>query len=141
MPGTREQSPIGWKVGLLPLACCVLLAAIGYLPTQSFGDSGATRAMFVAQFLVVLIVYASFFPAMRRMVEADANRRFLIALKAGMIRLFVTVPAAAIIALQAELDTSVFLIWVAITYVVLIKAETIALVLWSRHLDNLQRQP
>lgn len=131
---------MGWKVGILPLVCCLILAAIGYLPTQSYGDSDATRAMLIAQFMVVLIVYASLFPAMRRMIEADANRRFLIALKAGVIRLILTVPVAAIIALRVELNTTVFLIWVAITYVVLIKAETIALVLWSRHLDNLQRQ-
>jgi hypothetical protein len=124
------------RLFLLPLGGGCLLAMAGYFPTRSLGGQVGVEAMVVAQAVVMAVVYATLVPAMRRMVGADAQGRFRIALKASVIRFLLTVFLASVVAWRGDVDPTAFLVWVGITYVVMIKVETWALIHWSKRLES-----
>lgn len=132
--GDRARPP--GRLWLMPLAGWLLTAAAGYYPTRSLGGRNGLEAMFAAQALVVAIVYVTLLPAMRKMVGASPAEKLRVALKAGTIRLLVTLPVIAAVAWRGVFEPAAFLIWVAITYVVLIQVETLTLVYWNRRLEN-----
>ncbi len=86
--------------------------------------------MFAAQGLVLGVVYVTMAGTVRRVTEAPAEQRLPLALRAGVIRFLLTLLVAAVIAWRAGLAQTPFLVWVAISYVVIINAETILLVRW-----------
>ena len=136
MRAAGEMSRIARRLLLLPLAAWVVIAAGGYLPTRSVGGWRAVQAMIVAQAVVVTIVYATLLPAMRRMGRTDAPGRFRLALKAGAVRLIVTLAVISLLAWLGGVDAVAFLIWVAIAYVVMIQVETVTLMWWNKRLEN-----
>lgn len=108
---------------------------IGYWPTRvSAGGEGAA-AMLSAVTLVLVVVYATLVPAMWRMGKAEARRRFQIALGAGVIRFLATAAATGLIVWRGLDSPAVFLIWVAIAYVLLIGVETWTLISWTKRLE------
>lgn len=130
----KVRTPLGllW----VPLAAWVLIAVIGYRPTRTLAGWSGLAAMFVAQALVMAVVYATMVPTMRRMRGADAAGRVRLALKAGAIRLILTVALAAMVAWFAVVESVAFLVWVGISYVLMVQLETLTLVYWSRHLEH-----
>ena len=119
-----------------PLAAWAVLAGAGYLPARSLRGRSGIEAMLAGQAVVVFIVYATLVPAMRRMAGADAAGRLRAVLKAGAMRLILTLPVIAVIVWLGSVDPVAFLVWVAIAYVVTTKIETLALVSWNRRLEN-----
>jgi hypothetical protein len=125
-----------WRLLALPAAGGLGLVVMGYFPTSSIAGRTGLGAMLAAQAVVVALVYATVVPALRRMVGADVKRRFRIALQAGVIRFLATVLVAAAVGWYAKLNTDVFLVWLAIAYVVMIKIETWVLIHWSKRLEG-----
>jgi len=124
------------KSMLWPLAGWLILVLLGYWPTQSLTGGRGIEAMLAAQAMVVVVVYVTLIPAMRQMSRADSKTRFQIAFKAIAQRFLLTLLIAAAIAWKGNLDTTAFLIWVSITYVIMIKIETVILIRWSRSFEN-----
>jgi len=121
---------------LLPLAGWVLVAGLGAWPTWEWFGSEGLQAMAIAQVIVVVVTYGTLVPAMRRMPEVDTPARLVLAMKAGVWRLGLTVLLSAAMAWLWPIETKVFLVWVAIAYLVLISFETSALVLWAKKLES-----
>jgi len=119
-----------------PLVAWILLAVVGYMPTRTLGGDGAVRAMLTAQAAVVVVVYGTLAWAMVRMSQAGPSNRYLIAMKAGSIRFVLTLIIGAIIGWRGGIDRTVFLVWVAVAYVVMIMVETLTLISWSRRLES-----
>lgn len=121
----------------LPLAIAwAALAAIGYYPTLRWAGDGGLRAMFAGQSLVIAVTFITTMVAMRRMVGRDAVGRYRVVLGAGAARLCATIGAAVALALNGPASRGAFLVWVAISYVVMIKVETLALIRWSNRLGS-----
>ena len=136
MRSRRGLGQTARRLLLLPGAGWAVLAAAGYAPTRSLAGGTGIEAMFTAQALIVAVVYVTLVPTMRQMVSGDAARRFRLALKAGMIRLIITVPLVAITAWRGGVEPAAFLIWAAIAYALMIQLETMTLVYWSRRLED-----
>ena len=121
----------------LPAAASLLLGVLGYFPTGRLAGEAGIRSMLIAQGLVLGAVYATMFRAMKRMAAAaDAPARFKAAFRAGVERFMLTLAVAAAIAWRSKTSSNAFLIWVAISYVIMIKVETLLLIQWSRKLEN-----
>lgn len=120
----------------LPVLAAGLLAAAGYWPTQRLAGPEGVRSMLAAVTIVLAVVYATLLPAMRKMAVVEPAARFKLALKAGAQRFILTLAVAGAIALTGALPLTGFLVWVALAYVVMIKAETAALLWWMRRLEN-----
>lgn len=133
--GRQRQRRVG-RLALIPLAASLILAALGFVPTQRLAGEGGTRALWLALALVTVIVYATLLPAMRMMRSRPAAGRFNVALGASVARMFLTVPLAALLAWQRVAEPRPFLVWVAIGYVVMIKVETLTLIRWSKELET-----
>lgn len=129
--GLDRRWPAAW-----PLVGCVILAAAGYYPTAVLAGQRGLRAMAVAQVVVLAVVYATLVPAMRRLAMATPERRLQVALSAAVVRFVATVFIAAAVAWRGIVDPAVFLIWVGIAYVVMIKIETLSLIAWMRVLEK-----
>lgn len=134
--GNRQPSRRVGRLALIPLAASLFLAVVGFVPTQRIAGEGGTRALWLALALVTVIVYATLLPAMRMMRGRPAAGRFNVALGASVARMFLTVPLAALMAWQRVAEPRPFLVWVAIGYVVMIKAETLTLIRWSKDLET-----
>ena len=139
MPMADGAARTSRRLTILPLAVWLLLVVIGYFPTQSLGGRRGVEAMIIAQAVVVGIVYVTLIPAMRQMVIAERAQRFQIALKAGAIRFILTLLVVVVVAWGGTLNKTVFLMWVAIAYIVMIKVETLSLIHWSKRLESQQQ--
>ncbi len=111
----------------LPLVATVALAVAGCYPTWRVGGRAGLEAMFAGQLLVLFVVYATLLPARRRMSLNDAVGRLQTGLKVGAIRLVLTAAAMVVIAWCRWAEPKVFLTWVAIAYLAMVKIETIVL--------------
>jgi len=92
--------------------------------------------MVAAQLVVVAVVYGTMMPSLRRMSARDGPGRLRLGLKVGGIRFLLTAAIGAVIAWRGVVQPTVFLIWLAISYVVLIKMETLVLIQWAGKLDR-----
>lgn len=136
MPAAGEMARVSRPMLLVPLTVWVIMVSVGYWPTRSVAGAGGVYAMLAAQAMVVIIVYATLVPAMRRMAIADAPGRLQAALKAGTVRLILTLVATGVIVWRAGIDRATFLIWTAIAYVVMVNVETLVLVYWNKRIEN-----
>ncbi|MBI4580819.1 MAG: hypothetical protein HY718_14015 [Planctomycetes bacterium] len=116
----------------VPLVASLLLVIIGWWPTQARGGPPAIEAMLLAQAVLLGVVYATVLPALRRMLSAGPTERLKLALRAAAQRFVLTLAAAGGAAAAGWVDRQAFLVWIGIGYVVLILAETAALVRWMR---------
>lgn len=133
-PGDATWMPR--RLLLLPLAAGVVLAAAGSYPTWVLKGEAGLKAMLAAEILVIAVVYVTLVPVMRRMTAAEPVERLRLAIKAGVVRMIGTLAVAGAVAWRGRLDTAAFLLWVAMAYVILVKAETLALYYWNRRLES-----
>ena len=130
---SRPQPDMLWFPAVLTGA----MGLVGWVPTQRLGGPAAVQAMEAALVMVLVVVYATSLRAWRRMQSsADAPQRFKAAFRAGMERFIATLVLAGAVAWRTKIDARAFLVWVAISYVVMIKIETLILIRWSRRLEN-----
>lgn len=120
----------------LPLVGWAVLAAVGYYPTALRGGRAALTAMVAAQAVVVVIVYVTLLLAMGGMVGVGPPERLKLAFKAATVRFVLTLAVVGAVAWRGPLSAPAFLVWAAISYVVMIKVETIALIGWIRILER-----
>jgi hypothetical protein len=116
-----------------------VLVLAGYLPTRALGGRAGVAAMATGQAVVAIVVLATLARALRGMRAADGAGRFRIALKIAGIRFAATVVLAGAIAWYEVVEPAAFLIWVGVSYVVLINVETLVLVHWTKRLEKTQR--
>ena len=130
----RVRLPWAWLA--LPLAGWGVLVLIGYWPTRVCGESRGIAAMLTAQVLVVATVYVTLIPAMVKMAGTDAPGRLNAGLKAATLRFLFTLGLMGLVLWRGDVERPIFLVWVAIAYVVMIKCETLVLVRWARLLER-----
>ena len=94
--------------------------------------------MLAGQGLVLLVVCATLAAAIRRIENLPSQKRLAAALRVGVIRFLITLVAAILVVLRAVLNARVFLVWVAITYVVIMNLESILLARW---MGTLEKEP
>ncbi len=121
---------------LWPAAAWAVMAAAGYLPTRWLCGDGGVEAMLAAQGVVGAIVYVTLLPTARRMAAADTAGRLRLGLRASAFRLIATMAVIGAIVLREMVKPAPFLVWAAISYVVMIKVETLVLILWNRRLEK-----
>lgn len=114
-----------------------LLMATGYWPTQIMADAYGIRSMVAAQVLVACAVYLTMVPVLRRMVIKDAAERLQLVLWAAVVRFFVTLVLTGLVLWWGGVDAKVFLIWLAISYLVMLMVETLILVCRIKQLSVL----
>ena len=124
------------RLCLWPLWTTLAMIAIGYWPTAKLVGNEKLDALWAAIALVWLIVSVTLRSGLKRMATAPQTERLKIGMAVGVVRMFATIPIAAVIGFRKLVDPQVFLIWVAISYVVMIKVETIALLRWDKLLEK-----
>jgi len=92
--------------------------------------------MWLALGVVWLVILVTMRVGLTRMASAPQTERLKIGMAVGVVRMFATVSIAAVIGFRQLVDPQVFLIWVALSYVVMIKVETIALLRWDKLLEK-----
>lgn len=124
------------EVLLTPLSASLLMCLVGWRPTQVWAGEGAIKSLILAQALLLTVLYATLLPIMRRMASADSLQRLQLAFRAAGQRFILTLLAAGSVAWTRPADRRVFLVWIAVGYVTLTLAETIALVRWMKRTEN-----
>jgi len=117
---------------LLPVVLWAVLLAAGYWPTQAHGGRDAVRAMLIGQAVVVGVVYATLISTLSRIARAEPHQHLRLSFQVAAWRFILTLAAAALALWRGLESAPVFLIWLAITYVVLVQVETLALVAWMK---------
>jgi hypothetical protein len=125
---TRSPSSL-W----LPLAAAAALSAVGYYPTRHLCSDAGTKAMAAAILVVAGSVCVTLAAALRRLATSDPAARMKASLKAAVVRMMLTIGVAGLVAWKAWVEPAPFLVWVAISYVLLIKVETLVLLRQARH--------
>ena len=121
---------------LVPLVMTLVMLAIGWQTTQTRGGRRVVEAMILAQGVLLLVVYSSLLPILRKLATADGNTRLKLAMRAGVQRFLMTLVAVGIIIARDWAERRPFLIWIGIGYIVMTLAETIALSRWLQHTEN-----
>ncbi len=122
---------------VLPVVVAGLLLAAGYWPTRIMAETDGLRSMIAAQVLVVFTVYLTMVPALRWMARKDAAGRFQLVLRAAVVRFLVTLALTGVVLWWGGFDAEVFLIWLAISYLVMLLVETLILVCRLKQLSVL----
>lgn len=117
---------------LAPLLVAGAALAIGWEITRSRAGEPGLRAMLAGAGLVLGVVYVTLVPVVRKMAVAEPSARLTMAMRAAGQRFVLTLLLAGIVSWRSGLHTRSFLLWTAVTYVLVVQAETIALVAWLR---------
>jgi len=88
--------------------------------------------MAAAVCIVVGVVYATLLVIVRRLARGDPAARLKASLKAAAVRMVLTIVVAGLVAWKAWVKPGPFLVWLAISYVLLIKIETLMLLRRTR---------
>jgi len=131
MKTTDGNHRLSGRLCLLPLVVWIIIAAVGYVPTKLLAGWNGVQAMFAAQAMVTAIVYLTLIPAMWQMAGAEKPQQLKIAFKVVAVRFIITLLAIVIVVWQGFVHTTVFLVWSAVAYLMMIKMETLILVKWS----------
>jgi hypothetical protein len=107
----------GWVLG-----AGLVLGALGYLPTRRFAGEGAVAAMFGALAAVTLGSIIGGLPILlaRRRGAAKPG----VVMSSMLVRLVAVVLLAAALALGLDLPTGPFLVWLALSYLLLLVVDT-----------------
>lgn len=121
---------------LAPVATGVLSGVVGAWPTYVLGGWAGVKTMLLALVILMAVLCKTLLPVRRKMALANETRRLRIALGVAGQR-FVVILAVAVAASWFEwANRERFLVWLAIGYVTLTLAETIALVRWMRKTET-----
>jgi hypothetical protein len=80
--------------------------------------------------VVLVITCVTLSRAMTGMARSAENERLQVAFRAGLERFVATLVVAGLLAWRSELDTRTLLVWTAISYVVMLTVELLALLRW-----------
>ncbi len=105
----------------------VIIAAVGYFPTMRLGGSSAVTAMLVGCLISLIASVAGAVPVARASCGPVQNLP-QVALLSTTLRFLVVLMLALAAALSGWFDTAPLLVWVAISYLVLLAADTVYVV-------------
>ncbi len=108
----------------------------GYVPTVRLAGEDGLEAMLWAVAGATFVVYATLIPAVFRMARADASARLMLGFRAMGVRFIATLLPAGWVAARKMVETTTFLVWVAIAYAVLTIVEAVILVYWNNRLGK-----
>ncbi len=117
-----------------PVAVVALAAVAGAWPTARLAGSSGLAAMVAACAITAVATILGSSPVVWAVVK-DPAKVLMAALAATLCRVMILVMIAAPVALASGLPTRTFLIWVAVSYVVALFAETVCLVLLIRRME------
>ena len=127
-----ESMPRPTLVLAAPLVVAGLAVAIGWQITLSRAGEPGVRAMLAGAGLVLGVLYVTLVPVIRKIAAAEPSARLTMGMRAGGQRFLLTLLLAGMVAWRGGLHTRSFLLWTAVIYVLVVQAETIALVAWLR---------
>jgi hypothetical protein len=102
-------------------AACVLL---GYFPTVQLAGAGTVASMLAGVAVSLAASWAGAVPVALMRNRAAAFGPSNVAMAAMLVRFVIVLALALAIALSGKVDRAVFLIWVGISYMVLLAADT-----------------
>ena len=126
-----------WKrirLMLIPPALSLVLAGLGLWPTIRLAGAHHVDAMLLG--IGIVLASITMWMGLARMSRATRPERFQIAMAAGIVRFFASLAVAGFFAWKSIVEPGTLLIWVAISYVLMIKVETLAFIHWDRQLEN-----
>ncbi len=104
------------------LAAAAALAALGYLPTRKLAGDGAVESMLAALGAVAAGSIVGGLPIFMAQLRSDAKPGVVIV--SMVVRLVAVVLVAAFLALLLELETPALLVWLALSYLLLLVVDT-----------------
>lgn len=111
------------RFGLQTLGMSALLGAVGFVPTVRLAGESVV-AMWTGIGVSLAGSWAGAVPVAMSRGSMQAAGPANLVLAAMMVRLFVVLALALSIALSGKVDRVVFLVWVGISYLVLLAADT-----------------
>jgi hypothetical protein len=132
----RSNHPVVQRLYLLPTISVAVLMGVGYYPTRRIAGQEGVIAMLVAQALVFIVVMATVLPKIGVFANAKPSSRLKLALKMAAQRMCLAMALGAVIVWRGIVEVDVFLIWMALAYLILVQVETFALYRWMKGLDS-----
>ena len=134
---TSARSVVGGvaRVFALSAVVMVLVAAVGYLPTKRMGGSSAVPAMLAGCLVSLAASVIGSIPLVVGLHGPARNRANAILLSTAL-RLAVVLVLALAVALSGWFDRTPLLIWLAISYVLLLLVDTVYAVRLSGSADD-----
>lgn len=108
----------------ISLSCAAVLASVGYGPTLRLAGSAGIVAMLTGIGVSLLAGLLSAIPVVMSLGQPAANRATAILLATGIRFLFVLFAVAALV-LTAAVEVVPFVVWVAMSYLVLLLVDTL----------------
>ncbi len=133
----REISPMRAYAGLALLTALTVavVGAVGYFPTINVGGRAAIWAMLVGLLIGAVATLVGLIPVMASLPKPPRVRHN--ALLFGMtIRMVATILLTAAVALSGQIAVKPLLIWVAISYVMLLGVDTSAVAWLYKRLER-----
>lgn len=104
------------------LLASVVIGALGYLPTRALVDGGAVAAMLAALGAAALASILGGVPVVVARLRGEAKPSAVMV--STILRLVAVVVLAVLAALLLKLPTGPFLIWLALSYLLLLVIDT-----------------
>ena len=119
-------------------ACCAILAAVGYLPTVRLAGAAGLEAMLFGLLVSLATSALGAIPVCLAMGQGRANAAN--AILAGMAVRFLTILIlVASFAFSGLVDRTVFVVWVAVSYLALLLVDTLISVATMNSLQEASR--
>lgn len=112
------------RFGLSTLGLSLVLILLGYFPTRQLAGIDALASMVVGVAVSLVASWAGAVPVAMTKAKAAAFGPGNVVMMAMLVRFVVVMALALAIALSDKVDRAVFLIWVGISYMVLLAADT-----------------
>lgn len=112
------------RFGLTTLGLSVGLVAFGWLPTRQLAGASAIGSMIAAVAVSLAASWAGAVPVAMTKAKASAFGPGNVVMAAMLVRLVIALALALAVALSGKVDRAVFLVWVGISYLGLLAADT-----------------
>ena len=112
------------RFGLSTLGLSAACLLLGYFPTGQLAGSGSTASMIAGVSVSLGASWAGAVPVALTKAKAATFGIGNIVMTAMLVRFMVVLAMSLAIALSGKVDRAVFLIWVGISYMVLLAADT-----------------
>ena len=112
------------RFGLQTLGLSAAALLLGYFPTVRLAGSATVMSMIAGVAVSLVASWAGAIPVALTRNRAATFGPSNMVMAAMLVRFFVVLALALSIALSGKVDRAVFLIWVGISYMVLLAADT-----------------
>jgi len=112
------------RFGLSTLGLSAACLLLGYLPTAQIAGVGSTASMIAGVAVSLTASWAGAVPVALTRAKAATFGPGNVVMAAMLVRFVVVLALALAVAMSGKVDRAVFLIWVGISYMVLLAADT-----------------